>query len=336
MPCEKRSDGVNRLSAKHAIETLAVPVDMVPSYMVRWPLACWELPPSGLMSSVNSRHGKAFVARHGGSRHDVLAVSAVVAEGPLASVYICVAPTARRRGFGGRLFRLILDDLRSGNVEEIVVRGLDSRNLAGVSFVTSLGFCPDSEQRVRMSVLLGSPDLAAPAVEPGYGFRCYQEGDAENWVRVVNSAFSGTAGFRRWTTDGFHSWFDSSPLYSRERMVFLCYEGTPVATATAWEGSEANTAVGLVHWVAADPGFQGRGLGRAVTLRCLSILRDEGWSAAWLWTRDDYTAAVSLYTKLGFVEMYRSLSYRMCLHRDPVVARCVGSVGLPAERREEE
>ena len=53
--------------------------------------------------------------------------------------------------------------------------------------------------------------------------------------------------------------------------------------------------------IAADPDFQGRGLGRALTLAGLDSLADRGIRTGMLFVHSGNVAAIRLYDQLGFV-----------------------------------
>ena len=58
--------------------------------------------------------------------------------------------------------------------------------------------------------------------------------------------------------------------------------------------------LGEVYVVGVDPDRQGGGLGRALTLAGLRHLREQGVKEVMLYVESDNTAAVRVYTKLGF------------------------------------
>jgi len=59
-----------------------------------------------------------------------------------------------------------------------------------------------------------------------------------------------------------------------------------------------------------NPKFQGRGIGKAVTIAGLKHLRYEGIFSAILYVGADNTGAINLYTSLGFKEWGRDGLYK--------------------------
>jgi ribosomal protein S18 acetylase RimI-like enzyme len=59
--------------------------------------------------------------------------------------------------------------------------------------------------------------------------------------------------------------------------------------------------MGLVHWVAVDPGHRGRRLGEALLAAALHAMKARGHTEAFLNTNPALAAAVQLYERLGFV-----------------------------------
>jgi mycothiol synthase len=64
-----------------------------------------------------------------------------------------------------------------------------------------------------------------------------------------------------------------------------------------------------------NPKFQGRGIGRAVTIAGLKHLRYEGIFSAMLYVDADNASAIKLYSSLGFKEWGRDVLYRYNLER---------------------
>src|SRR6202044_448681 len=68
--------------------------------------------------------------------------------------------------------------------------------------------------------------------------------------------------------------------------------------------------VGEVYVVGVDPGEQGSGLGRALTLAGLGYLRDRGLPQVMLYVDEDNAPAIRLYEALGFTRARTDTMYR--------------------------
>lgn len=139
-----------------------------------------------------------------------------------------------------------------------------------------------------------------PRLPEGYGWRLYRPGDEAHWARIETSVleFSDEAE----ALDYFTRIFLPHREQLAERLVFVTDPGgTPVATALAWYSQEADGRRAVLHWVAARPDQQGKGLGRAVVQLALNrFARLEPGLDVRLHTQTWSYPAVLLYRKLGF------------------------------------
>lgn len=142
---------------------------------------------------------------------------------------------------------------------------------------------------MRRENLCGLPAVTLPA---GFSVRCFAPGDQAAWNRMVVDV---------WAID-FDEKIMADAYFAPERVQFICHDDVPVATATAWYQAD-DPCVGVVHMVASNPAYRGRGLGLQVTAAALHQMRADGKVAATLTTDDFRLAAIKTYLKLGFAPL---------------------------------
>jgi GNAT superfamily N-acetyltransferase len=153
----------------------------------------------------------------------------------------------------------------------------------------------------NVRVVMEAADLAGAPVHPlpeGWALRDYRPGDARTWGRIQSAAER----YQPITAELFRREFGGDEAALARRQLFLVSpQGRDVGTATAWWGQAGPTGpVGRVHWVAIEPAWQGRGLGRALLSATCRRLRDLGHERAYLVTSTGRLAAIGLYLHFGF------------------------------------
>jgi GNAT superfamily N-acetyltransferase len=88
----------------------------------------------------------------------------------------------------------------------------------------------------------------------------------------------------------------------RRRCIFIENEaGEKVATATAWWSFVFGERRPWIHWVGADPRYQGLGLGKAIISRATELLIElEGDVPLFLKTQTWSYKAIDIYKACGF------------------------------------
>ncbi|SEN81361.1 Ribosomal protein S18 acetylase RimI [Paenibacillus sp. OV219] len=156
-----------------------------------------------------------------------------------------------------------------------------------------------NQERLLPQFVMERADLAdLPELElsPGYELRYYQPGDEKHWEQIVQLAFG-------WQKD-FHKAIANDPFFKPERVLFICYNDKPVATACAWYEEKFGEHCGYVHMVGVHPEHSGKGLGYSVSLAVLQQMRSEGFDRAVLETDDFRLSAIKIYLRLGFKPTY--------------------------------
>nr|WP_244618109.1 GNAT family N-acetyltransferase [Rhizobium sp. RU35A] len=137
------------------------------------------------------------------------------------------------------------------------------------------------------------------------------------------------ADHRAVTAVGFAAWQSSDafresglPL-DRLEMIrhaydrFLDEAGDRIAVAdiegrvAGWTARETEPDYISDLWV--DPAFQGRGVGKALILHLLAVMREEGLARARIHTHGNNAGAIRLYQRCGFSIVWRGLEYSRSL-----------------------
>lgn len=130
--------------------------------------------------------------------------------------------------------------------------------------------------------------------------------DEEPWLAVNRRAFAGHPEQGSWTRADVERrerapWFDPRG--------FLIHEIDHRIAAFCWTKVHRTPLVGEIYVIGVDPDFQGRGLGRALTMAGLDHLATRGVPEAMLYVEATNVAALALYRSLGFTEHHRETVY---------------------------
>lgn len=165
----------------------------------------------------------------------------------------------------------------------------------------------------QMRMTLAGAALPEPAFPAGVTLRTFRPGqDEEAWLEVNRRAFAHHPEQGSWTREDIamreaEPWFDPDGFFLAERGGELAgFHWTKVHA----DGGEDGTPIGEVYVVGVDPGRQGGGLGRALTLAGLAHLSRRGLGAVLLYVDESNTAAVRMYAGLGFTRWSTDVMYQ--------------------------
>lgn len=163
----------------------------------------------------------------------------------------------------------------------------------------------------QMRRSLGDP-LDQPRFPPGTALRTFRPGqDEDEWVSLNRRAFAEHPEQGAWTRHDLElrerePWFDPAGFFIAERHGAMAgFHWTKVHGP-----GDAPAGMGEVYVVGVDPGEQGTGLGRALTLAGLHHLRDRGLGHVMLYADEDNVPAIRLYESLGFARWRTDAMYR--------------------------
>ena len=146
----------------------------------------------------------------------------------------------------------------------------------------------------------GAPIPASPLPE-GFRFALFTKGDEADWARIETSVLEFDTEFAALL------YFNEKYVPCTDELCKRCLfieteDGEKVATATAWWDKVEGLRHPWLQWVGTDPRYQGRGLGKALVSKVLSLMAElEGDVDFYLHTQTWSYKAVRIYKAHGFV-----------------------------------
>ena len=156
---------------------------------------------------------------------------------------------------------------------------------------------------MRLPTLEGLPNV--PELPAGFVLRTYEPGDLKGLAALLDLAFTDMEWNEALVTERL---LDAADV---KKTFVIEHDGVPVATASVRIMVEQFPGSGYLHWVAVHPDFQGKDLGRIVTLAALHEFATIGCKDAVLETQDQRLPAIKLYKKLGFEEVHAHASHSL-------------------------
>lgn len=244
-------------------------------------------------------------------------------EGP--SVEMVVAPSAREQGIGRSLIEealLVSDAAAPGLGLRLWAHGESS---AALALAQSMGF--DRTRvlwQMRRSLVTALPDVPLPA---GIRLRSFLAGiDDEAWLAVNAAAFIDLPDQGGWSLDDLRrrlaeDWFDPSGFIvaTTDDGEIAGFHWTKVhggdharlhAEGVDHAHDHGHMELGEVYVIGVAPEWQGTGLGRALLIAGLRHLASRGLPQAMLYVDATNTAAIGLYSSLGFTHWDTDVLFR--------------------------
>ena len=141
-------------------------------------------------------------------------------------------------------------------------------------------------------------DIPRFPLHEGFRFRPFAEGDAETWVDIQNASNEGWGGV---TMQTFLNDFKGDEAHLADRSWFVVDpDGRDMASITAWWRYNYHRPMGLIHWVAVLPNYQGKGIGKSIMTEAMNRLAKE-YPDAYLNTSTSRIPAIKVYLDFGFL-----------------------------------
>jgi mycothiol synthase len=221
-----------------------------------------------------------------------------------------VAPARRGTGLGRQLLTALGESLRERGVEAWFWSHGD--HPAAARLAADAGYTRARELLQLATEPLGSSDLPAPQVPEGVTLRSVRDGDAEDWARVNNAAFSWHPEQSDQPVEEYAARL-RDPEFDRDSVVIaergadhrlLGFHETKMHAA-----HPSGLRMGEVYVIGVDPQVHARGVGRALLLEGMRRLVGAGAEAVELYVESDNASALPLYRSTGFTRTLTHVSY---------------------------
>jgi len=235
-------------------------------------------------------------------------------EGPSAE--LVVSPVHRSKGIGDQL----IASVKSYAGEKL--RLWSHGDLPGAKNLAEKNGLKHSRTVIQMRRSLTDP---IPEIDSKIPIRSFLPGiDNASWLKLNNEAFQGHPEQSNWSDRDLairtkEDWFNPTGFLIAEingELAGFCWtkvHGGHTHKHSDGESEHDHDPIGEIYIMGVNPKFQGRGIGKAVTIAGLKHLRYEGIFSAMLYVDADNTGAINLYTSLGFKEWGRDVFYRYSL-----------------------
>lgn len=263
-----------------------------------------------LLDRVRDEDGVSAISEHAylhllaggghGDRHALLtAQSGVIGYAHLSAddqpvAELLVDPAARGRGEGSRLLREVL--AAGGADVRIWAHG---RLPAAEALAQRLGL-----RAVRTLCVYRRPlqQVPEPQWPQGIAVRGFEDADADEWLALNQVAFQDLPDQGSWTIEDLRRRLDA-PWFDPEGFL-MAFDAEGLAgfhwTKVHGGAGHDHDRIGEVYVLAVAPRARGTGLARALTAAGLGHLQRQGVASVILYVDAANTAAVSLYTAMGF------------------------------------
>ena len=229
------------------------------------------------------------------------------------SVELVIHPDHRSSGVGSDLLRSAMD--LCGNKIRLWSHGdlPQARQLA------------QSNNFIKMrTVIQMSKDLTEVSpINTVYQIRSFlPDLDNQAWLTLNNQAFAHHPEQGNWSDADLsirlnENWFDEKGFFvaqDKDKLIGFCWtkiHGGHSHSHQTDSDHHDHEPIGEIYVTAVSKEYEGRSIGKALTITGLNYLKYQGLSSAMLYVDEDNQKAVNLYKSLGFVESGKDVMYKL-------------------------
>ena len=146
--------------------------------------------------------------------------------------------------------------------------------------------------------------------------------DNQAWLTLNNQAFANHPEQGNWSEADLsirvnEDWFDEKGFFvaqDKDQLIGFCWtkiHGGHSHTHQTDSDHHDHDPIGEIYVMAVSKEYEGRSIGKALTITGLNYLKYQGLSSAMLYVDEENKKAVNLYKSLGFVESGKDVLYKL-------------------------
>ena len=227
------------------------------------------------------------------------------------AVEVAVLPSSRGQGVGTALVRNA-ETLTGGQPIRLWAHGI---NGTAHLLASTLGYSKIRELwQMRRSLF---SEIGPATAAEGITVRTFQPGlDESTWLAINQTVFADHPEQGNWTETDLavrmtEAWFDPAGFFlaldDRQRIVGFSW--TKIHGGHK-HGDHQHPEIGEIYVLGVLPELRRSGLGKALTIKSLEYLRDQGLPAAMLYVEAENKTAISLYESVGFTHWDTDIMFR--------------------------